>query len=175
MYRMVPTGSSQGKRPKRLSPFTPRTLPCDSLSLFLHSIDSVNTRYQWRAATEICPPCSKAEISQFDVCTALKRMPKQKRARGRPKKNWMEGIRKAMNERNLNEGQWEDRKQWSLGVGQRRKDFWNRYIYIYIYIYIFCNESEKWPSNRFEAYIRFEGTKKTTIETTFLNSYAISN
>ena len=43
--------------------------------------------------------------------------------RGRPKKNWMEGIRKAMNERNLNEGQWEDRKQWSLGVGQRRKAF----------------------------------------------------
>jgi hypothetical protein len=34
----------------------------------------------------------------------------------------MEGIRKAMNERNLNEGQREDRKQWSLGVGQRRKN-----------------------------------------------------
>ena len=47
-------------------------------------------------------------------------MPKQKRARGRPKKNWMEGIKKA---RNLNEGQWEDRKQWSLGVGQRKKKF----------------------------------------------------
>jgi len=28
-----------------------------------------------------------------------------------------------MNERNLNEGQWEDRKQWSLGVGQRRETF----------------------------------------------------
>ena len=54
---------------------------------------------------------------------ALKWMPKQKRARGRPKKNWMEGIRKVMNARNLNEGQWEDRKQWSLGVGQRRKTF----------------------------------------------------
>jgi len=54
---------------------------------------------------------------------ALKWMPNQKRARGRPKKNWMESIRKAMNERNLNEGQWEDRKQWSLGVGQRRKMF----------------------------------------------------
>jgi len=53
----------------------------------------------------------------------LKWMPKQKRARGRPKKNWMKGIRKAVNERNLNEGQWEDRKQWSLGVGQRRKTF----------------------------------------------------
>jgi len=39
------------------------------------------------------------------------------------KKNWVQGIRKAMNERNLNEGQWEDRKQWSLGVGQRRKTY----------------------------------------------------
>ena len=38
---------------------------------------------------------------------------------------------KAMHERNLKEGQWEDRKQWSLGVGQRRKTFWNRYTYIY--------------------------------------------
>jgi hypothetical protein len=54
---------------------------------------------------------------------ALKWMPKQKRARERSNKNWMEGIRKAMNERNLNEGQWDDRKQWSLGVGQSRKKF----------------------------------------------------
>jgi len=36
-----------------------------------------------------------------------------------------------MNERNLNEGQWEDRKQWSLGVGQRRKTFRTRYIHTY--------------------------------------------
>jgi hypothetical protein len=64
-------------------------------------------------------------------------MPKQKRARGRPKKNWMEGIKKAMNERNLNEGQWEDRKRWSLGVGQRRQTFWNRYIHTYILLYMF--------------------------------------
>ena len=55
--------------------------------------------------------------------TALKWIPKQKRARGRPKKNWMEGIRKGMNVRNLKEGQWEDRNQWSLGVGQGRKKF----------------------------------------------------
>ena len=54
---------------------------------------------------------------------ALKWMPKQKRARGRPKKNWRKAIRKTTNERNLNEGQCEDRKQWSLGVGQRRKKF----------------------------------------------------
>jgi len=65
---------------------------------------------------------------------ALKWIPKQKRARGRPKKNWMERIRKAMYERNLNEGQWENRKQWSLVVGRRRKMFCNLYIYIYIYI-----------------------------------------
>jgi hypothetical protein len=50
-------------------------------------------------------------------------MPKQKRTRERPKKNCVEGIEKAMNERNLNEGHWEDRKQWSLGFGQRRKTF----------------------------------------------------
>jgi hypothetical protein len=31
----------------------------------------------------------------------------------------MEGVRKAMNERNLQEGQWEDKRQWSLGVWQR--------------------------------------------------------
>jgi hypothetical protein len=54
---------------------------------------------------------------------ALKWMPKQKRARGRRKKNVMEGIRKTMNKRNLNEGQWEDRKQWTLRVGQLRKTF----------------------------------------------------
>ena len=45
-------------------------------------------------------------------------------------KNWMEGIKKAMNERNLNEGEWKNRKQWSLGVGQRRKSF-EPDIYIY--------------------------------------------
>jgi hypothetical protein len=54
---------------------------------------------------------------------ALRWIPKQKRARGRPKKNWMEGIRKVMNERNLQEGQWEERPQWILGVGQRVRTF----------------------------------------------------
>jgi hypothetical protein len=54
---------------------------------------------------------------------ALKWTPKQKKTRGITKKNWMEGIRKTMNERNLNKGQWEDSKQWSLGIGQRRKTF----------------------------------------------------
>jgi len=68
---------------------------------------------------------------------ALKCLPKQKRARGRPKKNWMEFIREAMNERNLHEGQWENRKQWSLGLRKRRKTFWNRYPYIHTYIHTY--------------------------------------
>jgi hypothetical protein len=43
----------------------------------------------------------------------------------------MEGIRKAMNERNQHEGQWEDRKQWNLGVGQRgERSETGLYIYI---------------------------------------------
>jgi hypothetical protein len=56
---------------------------------------------------------------------ALKWMPKQNRARGRPKKNWMEGVKKAMNGRNLKEGQWEDGEQWSLGVGQEDREQWS--------------------------------------------------
>ena len=69
-------------------------------------------------------------------------------ARGRPKKNWMEGIKKVMNERNLNEGQWEDRKQWSLGVGQGRKTFWTRYIHIYIHLTTLFFKSFSTLSNR---------------------------
>ena len=36
----------------------------------------------------------------------------------------LDGRNKEGHERKkLNEGKWEDRKQWSLGVGQRRKTF----------------------------------------------------
>ena len=71
--------------------------------------------------------------------TALKWMPKEKRARGRLKKYWMEGIRKAMNERNLNEGQWEDRKQWSVGVGQQRKKLKNTHARVNKHTHIYLN------------------------------------
>jgi hypothetical protein len=50
-------------------------------------------------------PCSKngrRKIAQNSIEVDAK----QRRARGRPKKNWMEGIKKAMNGRNLKEGQW---------------------------------------------------------------------
>ena len=35
----------------------------------------------------------------------------------------LDGRYKEGHERKKPEGQWEDRKQWSLGVGQRRKTF----------------------------------------------------
>jgi hypothetical protein len=38
----------------------------------------------------------------------------------------LDGRNKAMDGRNLKEDQWEDREQWGLGVGQRRKTFQNR-------------------------------------------------
>ena len=67
-------------------------------------------------------PCSKngrRKIAQNSIEVDAK----TKQSTRKTKKNWMEGIKKVMNERNLNEGQWEDKKQWSLGVGQRRKTF----------------------------------------------------
>jgi hypothetical protein len=66
-------------------------------------------------------PCSKngrRKVAQNSTEVGAKT-----RVRGRPKKNWMEGIKKSMHERNLNEGQWADRKQWSLSVGERIKTF----------------------------------------------------
>lgn len=50
-------------------------------------------------------------------------IPAEKRRRGRPKKSWIEGIKKAMSERNLAEGQWDNRQEWKSGIGQRRKTF----------------------------------------------------
>jgi hypothetical protein len=41
----------------------------------------------------------------------------------RPKKKLDGRDREGHARKNLNEGQWEDGKQWSLGVGQRRKTF----------------------------------------------------
>lgn len=54
---------------------------------------------------------------------AMQWIPRKRRKRGRPRKNWNEGIRKAMSDRNLNDGQWENRREWNLGIGQRRRTF----------------------------------------------------
>ena len=66
-----------------------------------------------------CPKNGRRKITQKSIEVDAE----TKETTRKTEKNWMEGIRKAMNERNLNEGRWEDRKQWSLGVGQRRTTF----------------------------------------------------
>lgn len=54
---------------------------------------------------------------------AMNWVPPNRRKRGRPKKTWIEGIRKAMSTRDLREEQWNNRIEWKLGIGQRRKTF----------------------------------------------------
>lgn len=54
---------------------------------------------------------------------AMNWIPYHKKKRGRPKITWKEGIRKAMSLRNMQDGQWEDRRQWRLDIGQRRRTF----------------------------------------------------
>ena len=54
----------------------------------------------------------------------------------------LDGRYKEGHEReNHNEDQWEDRKRWSLGFGQRRKTFWNRYISYMFYCTVFEEDS----------------------------------
>ena len=55
-------------------------------------------------------PCSengRRKITQISIEVNAE----TKESTRKTEKNWMEVIRKAMNERNLNEGQWKDRKQ----------------------------------------------------------------
>lgn len=44
-------------------------------------------------------------------------MPPERRKRGRPKKKWTEDVEESMAARGLREGDWMDREQWLLGVG----------------------------------------------------------
>lgn len=74
---------------------------------------------------------------------AMKWIPPGRKKRGRPKRNWMKGIRKAMSVRDLRNGEWDNRGKCKLGIGQRRRTFLTDYIYItciyylYLYLYIF--------------------------------------
>ncbi|KAG8309784.1 hypothetical protein J6590_076967 [Homalodisca vitripennis] len=46
-------------------------------------------------------------------------LPTERRKWGRPRETWKQGISKAMSERNLGPGDWNDRKEWKLGIGRR--------------------------------------------------------
>lgn len=51
----------------------------------------------------------------------MKWCPRERRRRGRPKTTWMQGIRKAMSARDLNDGDWNDRQRWRVETGRRRR------------------------------------------------------
>jgi hypothetical protein len=48
-------------------------------------------------------------------------IPGERRKRGRPRKTWMEGVRRAMKTRHLEADQWLNRKEWCLGSGRQRQ------------------------------------------------------
>jgi hypothetical protein len=87
-------------------------------------------KIHWTESAHMLRPRSKLVRRKY-VQNSTEVDAKTNESTRKSEKDWMEGIKNAMNERNLNEGQWEDRKRWSLGVGQRRKVLKPTYIYIY--------------------------------------------
>jgi hypothetical protein len=53
--------------------------------------------------------------------------PEGRKKQGLPRRTWKDGIYKAMNERDLRMGEWNNRRQWNMAI----------YIFIYLYIYLF--------------------------------------
>ena len=51
----------------------------------------------------------------------LQWIPTDRRKRGRPKCSWIQGIHRAMSDRNLQVGDWNDRETWRQGTGRRRR------------------------------------------------------
>jgi hypothetical protein len=51
----------------------------------------------------------------------VKRMPEERRKRGRPRNTRMEGVQAAMTGRNLDQDQWKNRGEWRLVSGRRRQ------------------------------------------------------
>jgi len=74
-----------------------------------------------------CPKNGRRKITQNNI-----EMDAETKESTRKTEEELDGrYKEAMHERNLNGGLWEDRKQWSLGVGQRRTTFRNRHTYIH--------------------------------------------
>jgi len=49
--------------------------------------------------------------------------PEGRKKRGHPRRILKDGIYTAMSERRLRMGEWNNRKQWNMGVGRRRQTF----------------------------------------------------
>ena len=79
---------------------------------------SSNTRTE---AAYMVRPCSKNDRGKITQdSTEVDAKTKESTRKTEEK---LDGRNKEGHERNQHEGQWEDRKQWSLGVGQCRKTF----------------------------------------------------
>ena len=50
-------------------------------------------------------------------------IPREHKKKIRPKKTWIEGVRRLMSDRGLNDENCNGRQQWKLGIGQRRRTF----------------------------------------------------
>ena len=49
----------------------------------------------------------------------LEWVPAHNRKRGRPRKTWSDEVEEVMKERNLDQGDWTNRKRWRLGCEKR--------------------------------------------------------
>jgi hypothetical protein len=54
------------------------------------------------------------EKKRLQMYGHIKRMPEERRKRGRLRKTWMEGVQAAMIARNLEPGEWRNRQEWHL-------------------------------------------------------------
>jgi hypothetical protein len=62
--------------------------------------------------------------------------PEGRKKRGRPGRTWKDGIYRAVNERDLKMGGWNNRRQWSMAAGRRRQTLQTRAISIAMYLNI---------------------------------------
>ena len=49
--------------------------------------------------------------------------PERRKRRGRLRRTWKDGIYRAMSERDLRMGEWNNRRQWNMEVGRCRQTF----------------------------------------------------
>jgi hypothetical protein len=62
--------------------------------------------------------------------------PEGRNKRGRHWRTWKHGIYRALNERDLRMGEWNNRRQWNMKVGRRRQTIKPRNIYSYVEEYL---------------------------------------
>lgn len=71
----------------------------------------------WYEHVQSCSNMDEARLSK----RVMQWIPRKRRKRGRPKRTWKEGINKVMSAKELRESQWNNRDEWKLGIGQRRR------------------------------------------------------